>query len=86
MLIDGAPDIVIAVRGRAQFLLVIGIGADDGSHTIDITGSAERIRRAALALPRWPAQEYHNLVAYQGRQTQVAGEPAMGQDQGSDAR
>ncbi|MGN6336571.1 sigma factor-like helix-turn-helix DNA-binding protein [Mycobacterium sp.] len=86
MLIDGAPGIVIAARGRAQVLLVIGIGADDRIHTIDITGNAERIRRAALALPRWPTQEYHNLVAYQGRQTQVAGEPAASQDRGSHAR
>jgi len=86
MLIDGAPGIVIAARGRAQVLLVIGIGADDRIHTIDITGNAERILRAALALPRWPPQEYHNLVAYQGRQTQVAGEPAASQDRGSHAR
>ncbi len=86
MLIDGAPGIVIAARGRAQVLLVIGIGADDRIHTIDITGNTERTRRAALALPRWPTQEYHNLVAYQGRQTQVAGEPAASQDRGSHAR
>lgn len=52
MLIDGAPGIVIAARGRAQILLVIGIGADDRIHTIDVIGNAERIRRAALTLPR----------------------------------
>ncbi|BBY37358.1 DNA-directed RNA polymerase sigma-70 factor [Mycobacterium mantenii] len=62
MLIDGAPGIVIAARGRAQILLVIGIGADDRIHTIDITGDAERIRLAALTLPRWPTQEHHNLI------------------------
>lgn len=86
MLIDGAPGIVIAARGRAQVLLVIGIGADNRIQTIDITGDPERIRRAALALPRWPTQEYHNLVAYQRRHTQVAGEPATGRDRGRHAR
>lgn len=70
MLIDGTPGIVIAARGRAQTLLVIGIGADDRIHTIDITGNAERIRRAALALPRWPTQEHHNVIGYQGPQTE----------------
>lgn len=69
MLIDGTPGIVLAARGRAQVLLVIGIGADDRIHTIDITGNAERIRRAALTLPRRPTQEHHKLIGYQGRQT-----------------
>ncbi|OBH80931.1 RNA polymerase subunit sigma [Mycobacterium mantenii] len=86
MLIDGAPGIVIAGRGRAQILLVIGIGADDRIHTIDITGDAKRIRLAALTLPRWPTQEHHNLIGYQGRQTPPAGEPATGQDRESHAR
>lgn len=86
MLIDGTPGIVLAARGRAQVLLVIGIGADDRIHTIDITGDAERIRRAALMLPRWPIQEHHNLIGYQGRQTQLAGKPAAGQDRESNAR
>lgn len=78
MLIDGRPGIVIAAHGRAQVLLVIGIGADDRIETIDITGDAERIRRAALALPRWPIQEHHNLSGYQGRQT----EPVTGRRRG----
>lgn len=86
MLIDGTPGIVLAARGRAQVLLVIGIGADDRIHTIDITGSAERIRRAALTLPRWPIQQEHNLIGYQGRQTQSAGNAAAGQDRESHAR
>ncbi len=86
MLIDGAPGIVLAARGRAQVLLMIGIGADDRIHTIDITGSAERIRRAALTLPRLPIQEHHNHIGYQGRQTQSAVEPATGQDRESHAR
>lgn len=86
MLIDGAPGIVLAAHGRAQVLLVIGIGADDRIHTIDITGNVERIRRAALTLPRWPIQEHHNLIGYQGRQTQSAVEPATGQDRESHAR
>lgn len=78
MLIDGTPGIVIAARGRAQVLLVIGIGADDRIHTIDITGDAERIRRAALTLPARPIQEHHKLVGYQRRQTQ----PANGRERG----
>ncbi|GAB4940397.1 sigma-70 family RNA polymerase sigma factor [Mycobacterium avium subsp. hominissuis] len=60
MLIDGTPGIVIAARGRAQILLMIGIGADDRIHTIDITGDRERIRRAALALP--PAVRFRNIT------------------------
>jgi RNA polymerase sigma-70 factor (ECF subfamily) len=60
MLIDGTPGIVIAARGRAQILLMIGIGADDRIHTIDITGDPERIRRAALALP--PAVRFRNIT------------------------
>lgn len=86
MLIDGAPGIVLVARGRAQVLLVIGIGADDRIHAIDITGNAERIRRAALTLPRWPIQEHHKLIGYQGRQTQSAGKPATGQNRESHAR
>lgn len=78
MLIDGRPGIVIAARGRVQILLVIGIGADDRIETIDITGDAERIRRTAVALPRWPIQEHHNLIGYQGRQT----EPVTGRRRG----
>lgn len=78
MLIDGTPGIVLATHGRVRILLVIGIGADDRIHTIDITGDAERIRRAALTLPRRPIQEHHNLIGYQGRQT----EPADGRDHG----
>lgn len=84
MLVDGAPGIVLAARGRAQVLLVIGIGADDRIHTIDITGDAERIRRAALTLPRWPLQDH--VIGYQGRQTQSAGKLATGQDRESHAR
>jgi RNA polymerase sigma-70 factor (ECF subfamily) len=86
MLIDGAPGIVIAARGRAQILLVIGIGADDRIHAIDITGDAERIRRAALTLPRWPIQEHHNLIGYQGRQGQPAEASATKHDRESHAR
>jgi RNA polymerase sigma-70 factor (ECF subfamily) len=51
MLIDGAPGVVIAPRGRPQIMLRIGIGNDNRIHTIDITGDAERLRRAVLALP-----------------------------------
>lgn len=80
MLIDGAPGVVIADRGRAQLLLLIGIGADNRIHTIDITGDAERIRRAALKLPRWPTRVHGNLMEYQGGQTTWAGEPTTGQD------
>ena len=80
MLIDGVPGIVIAPRGRAQALLLIGVGADNRIHTIDITGDAERIRRAVLALPRWSLQEHHSPIGYEGHRTQPAGRPATGQD------
>lgn len=86
MLVDGAPGIVIAAGGRARILLVIGIGADNRIHTIDITGNAERIRRAVLALPDGPIREDHNRIGYQGRQTPPAGTPATGQDRESHAR
>ncbi|OMC52737.1 RNA polymerase subunit sigma [Mycobacterium sp. IS-836] len=63
LLIDGAPGVVIAPRGRPQVMLRIGIGTDDRIHTIDITGDAEGLRRAVLALPRWPVagqdREHH---------------------------
>ncbi len=80
MIIDGVPGIVIAPRGRAQALLLIGVGADNRIHTIDITGDAERIRRAVLALPRWSLQEHHSPIGYEGHRTQPAGRPATGQD------
>ena len=57
MLIDGVPGIVIAPGGRAQALLQIGVGDDNRIHTIDITGDADRLRRAVLTLPRWPISE-----------------------------
>jgi RNA polymerase sigma-70 factor (ECF subfamily) len=71
MLIDGRAGIVIAPRGQAQILLRIGVGADNRIHTIDITADADRLRRAVLALPRWPSQ---------------AGQPATGQDRKHHAR
>jgi RNA polymerase sigma factor (sigma-70 family) len=80
LLIDGVPGIAIAPRGRAQALLEIGLGADNRIHTIDITGDADRLRRAALALPRWPSQEHHRPIGYQGHQTEPVGWPATGQD------
>ncbi|MEB4212210.1 sigma-70 family RNA polymerase sigma factor [Mycobacterium sp. 94-17] len=86
MLIDGAPGIVLAPHGRAEVLLVIGIGADGRIHTIDITGDAGRVHRAGLALPRWPIQEHHTFIGYQGRQTRSAGEPVTGQGRESHAR
>jgi len=90
MLIDGAPGIVIAPHGRAQALLRIGVGNDNRIHTIDITGDADRVRRALLALPGWPSerpsQEHHRPIRYQGRQTQPAGRPATGEDRERHAR
>jgi RNA polymerase sigma-70 factor (ECF subfamily) len=86
MLIDGAPGIVIAPRGRAQIMLQIGIGTDNRIHTIDITGDAERLRRAVLALPLLPSQAHHRPIGYQGHQTQSAGRPARGQDREHHAR
>jgi RNA polymerase sigma-70 factor (ECF subfamily) len=86
MLIDGAPGIVIAPRVRAQIMLQIGIRTDNRIHTIDITGEPEILRRAVLALPRWPSQAHHRPIGYQGHQTQSAGRPARGQDREHHAR
>ncbi len=86
LLIDGLPGIVIAPHGRAQALLLIGIGADNRIHTIDITGDADRIRRAVLSLPRRPSRERHSPIRYQGRRTPSAGRPATGQDRKHHAR
>lgn len=86
MLIDGVPGIVLAPRGRAQVLLLIGIGAENRIDTIDITGDAERIRRAALALPRRPVQQpllvlsSISPVGYQGRRAPSPGPSDRGQD------
>jgi RNA polymerase sigma-70 factor, ECF subfamily len=86
MLIDGAPGVVIAPRGRPQIMLRIGIGTDNRIHTIDITGEAERLRRAVLALPFLPPQAQHRPIGYQGHRTQSAGRPARGQDREHHAR
>jgi RNA polymerase sigma-70 factor (ECF subfamily) len=86
MLIDGVPGIVIAPSGRARALLQIGIGADNRIHTIDITGDAARLRRAVLALPRWPPQQLHSPIGYQGHRTQPAQRPATGQSRERHAR
>jgi RNA polymerase sigma-70 factor, ECF subfamily len=80
MLIDGAPGIVIAPRGRPQIMLQIGIGTDNRIHTIDITGDAGRLRRALFALPLLPSQAHHGHIGYQGHQTQSAARPAWAQD------
>jgi RNA polymerase sigma-70 factor (ECF subfamily) len=69
LLIDGVPGIVIAPRGRAQVLLEIGIGADHRIHSIDITGDADRLHRAILALPDGASQEHRSLIGYQGERT-----------------
>lgn len=67
MLIDGVPGIVIAPHGCARMLLQLRIGEDNRIHRIDITGDADRIRRAALALPhalpRWSSS---NAIALSG--------------------
>jgi RNA polymerase sigma-70 factor, ECF subfamily len=86
MLIDGAPGIVIAPRGRPQIMLQIGIGIDNRIHTIDITGDAERLRRALFALPLLPSQAHHGHIGYQGHQPQSAGRPAWAQDREHHAR
>lgn len=86
MLIDGAPGIVIAPRGRPQIMLVIGIGTDNRIHTIDITGDGERLRRAVLALPLLPSQAHHRPIGYQGQRRRSAGRPAKGQDREHHAR
>jgi len=86
MLIDGAPGIVIAPRGRPQVMLQIGIGADNRIHTIDMTGEPERLRQAVLTPPRRPSQAHHRPIGYHGDQTQSAGRPARGQDREHHAR
>jgi RNA polymerase sigma-70 factor (ECF subfamily) len=86
MMIDGVPGIVIAPRGRAQILLQLGIGADNRIHAIDITADAVRLRRAVLALPRWPSQADSSDVGYQGHGTRPAGWSAMGREGEHDAR
>ncbi|BBX43343.1 sigma factor [Mycobacterium simiae] len=75
VLIDGAPGIAIAPRGRAQILLQIEIGADDRIRAIDITADPDRLRRAVLTLP-CPARA--GLIRYQGHGTRPAGVPATG--------
>jgi RNA polymerase sigma-70 factor (ECF subfamily) len=72
ILIDGVPGIVIAPVGRAQALLQIGVGEDNRIHTIDITGDTDRVRRAVLTLPRWPSQNCHKPIGYQGHRTKPA--------------
>lgn len=86
MLIDGAPGIVIAPRGRARALLLIALGTDDRIQAIDIIGDPDRIRRAVLALPSWPTQQRHSRIGYQGRQTARAGRPATGRERKHHAR
>jgi RNA polymerase sigma factor (sigma-70 family) len=86
LLIDGVPGIAIAPRGRAQVLLEIGIGADHRIHSIDITGDADRLHRAILALPDGASQAHRSLIGYQGQRTQSAGRWLTGQDRKHDAR
>ena len=80
VLIDGAPGIVLAPRGRAQVLLLIGIGADNRIDTIEITGDVERIRKVALTLPLGPFQQLHSPAGYQGRRARSPGPSDRGQD------
>ena len=86
VLIDGAPGIVIAPRGRAQALLLIGVGTDDRIHAIDIIGDPDRIHRAVLALPSWPIRQHHGRIGYQGHQTPPDGRPATGREREHHAR
>lgn len=72
LLIDGVPGIVLAPDGRAEVLLLIGVGADNRIHAVDITGDAGRIHRATLTLPGRPIQEPHRLVGYQRHLAQPA--------------
>lgn len=79
VLIDGVPGIAIAPRGRVQALLRIGVGDDNRVQTIDITGAADRLRRAVLELPHQLSQKDHRPIGYQGGQTRPVGRPATGQ-------
>ncbi|OBF09384.1 RNA polymerase subunit sigma [Mycobacterium sp. ACS4054] len=86
MLIDGVPGIVLAPHGRAEAMLLIAIGTDDRIHAIDITGDPDRVGRAALTLPRWPVQQHHSRIGYQGHQTPPAVRPATGRERERHAR
>jgi RNA polymerase sigma factor (sigma-70 family) len=86
LLIDGLPGIVIAPRGRPHTLLQIGIGADNRIHTIDITGDADRLRGAVLALPRRPSPQFRDPIGYQGHQTRPVERPATGRQRERNAR
>jgi hypothetical protein len=67
-------------------LLKIGIAPDNHIHSIDITGDADRIRRAILALLGGSSQEHRSLIGYQGQRTQSAGRSVTDQDRKHDAR
>jgi RNA polymerase sigma-70 factor, ECF subfamily len=49
--VDGAPGIVVAPRGRLLAILRLGISADGRIERIDILGRAQRLRQAAITLP-----------------------------------
>jgi len=59
-----------ADRRHLQVLLRIGVRADNRIHTIDITGDADVLPRAVLALPRWPRRQHARPIGYQGHRTQ----------------
>ncbi|OBI38661.1 RNA polymerase subunit sigma [Mycobacterium sp. E1386] len=86
VLIDGAPGIAIAPRGRAEALLMITVGTDDRIRAIDIIGDAGRVRRAVLALPSWPRQQHHSRFGYQGQEKPPVGRPATGREREQHAR
>ncbi|MGO9153646.1 hypothetical protein [Mycobacterium sp.] len=63
---DAVIYLTTPVGGRAQALLQIGVGDDNRTHTIDITGDADHLRRVVLTLPCWPSQNCHMPIGYQG--------------------
>lgn len=86
MLIDGAPGIVVAPRGRAEALLLITLGADDRISAIDIVGDPDRIGRAVLTLPTRQLQQHHSSIGYEEEQTTPAAGPTTGRERERHAR
>jgi RNA polymerase sigma-70 factor (ECF subfamily) len=51
VLVDGAPGIAVASRGRLRAVLRIHIGEDNLIHALDIIGDTQRLEQVTLTLP-----------------------------------